>query len=741
MTLPVVLICAGVLWPALLGAVGLRWWLYRSRQRRLTADGVATVILVPPSVEAGSAEQFWGHLGGLVRPWWQRLTKGQPHLAFEYRFTSAGLTVRLWAPRAIPPALLRQAVESAWPGAQVRREEPAAAEEGRLVAVGGELRLARPEALPLKTSHGSDPLRALLGAGLGAGDGAQVTVSVLARPAAARRVRRAKHQLHRLGGGPGRSPRGGRDPEQGGELRSALAKFAGPQWETAVRYCVAVVAGPQAPSRATIRAHAIASAFAVHAGRNWYVRRRLRQPVGAVGERRFPLRGDLLSVPELAAVAHLPTDATTPGVQRAGARSVQPVPVIPCQGPSVRPLGIADAGPARPVGLAVPDGRYHTHVLGSTGSGKSTLLAGMILADVRAGRGTLVVDPKGDLVLDLLDRLPEAALERTVLIDPDDHGLPPRLNVLEGEVDTAVDNLVGIFQRIFSSSWGPRTDDLLRASCLSLMTSSTAGVTVTLADVPLLLTDSAYRRRISRGVNDRMLRGFWTWYDELSDPARAATTAPLMNKLRAFLLRPFVQQSVASGPSTFDLGAVLDGGVALVRLPKGALGQETAGLYGSFIVAKAWQAATRRASQAEHTRRDAVLYLDEAQHFLNLPYPLEDMLAEARAYRLAYVLAHQNLGQLPRDLREGIAANARNKITFAASPDDARDLERHTRPHLAAHDLAHLGRYQAAARLVVDATTTPAFTLRTTALPPPVPGLADRVRHASRANFGPEKGK
>ncbi|MCC9738484.1 type IV secretory system conjugative DNA transfer family protein [Streptomyces sp. MNU89] len=73
------------------------------------------------------------------------------------------------------------------------------------------------------------------------------------------------------------------------------------------------------------------------------------------------------------------------------------------------------------------------------------------------------------------------------------------------------------------------------------------------------------------------------------------------------------------------------------------------------------------------------------------------MLAEARGYRLSMLLAHQHLAQLPRDLREGISANARNKIFFNASPEDANALERHTLPTLAAHDLAHLGPFQAAA--------------------------------------------
>ena len=121
--------------------------------------------------------------------------------------------------------------------------------------------------------------------------------------------------------------------------------------------------------------------------------------------------------------------------------------------------------------------------------------------------------------------------------------------------------------------------------------------------------------------------------------------------------------------------------------PKGVLGEETAQLLGSLVVARTWQAASHRARMAQDRRIDAALYLDECQNFLHLPYPMEDMLAEARGYRLSLTLAHQNLAQLPRDLREGISANARSKVFFNASPEDARDLERHTSPLLFAHDL------------------------------------------------------
>ena len=177
-------------------------------------------------------------------------------------------------------------------------------------------------------------------------------------------------------------------------------------------------------------------------------------------------------------------------------------------------------------------------------------------------------------------------------------------------------------------------------------------------------------------------------------------------------------------------------GCAWPGCPRASSGEETAQLVGSFIVARTWQAASRRARLPEAARADAGLYIDECQNFLNLPYPLEDMLAEARAYRLAVTMAHQNLAQLPPDLRQGISANARSQVVFSVSPEDARDLEHHTAPVLAAHDLSHLDAYQAAARLVANSAETPAFTFRTRPLPPPVPGRARLIRKAARAAHG-----
>src|SRR5258708_34069527 len=100
---------------------------------------------------------------------------------------------------------------------------------------------------------------------------------------------------------------------------------------------------------------------------------------------------------------------------------------------------------------------------------------------------------------------------------------------------------------------------------------------------------------------------------------------------------------------------------------------------------------------------------------------MEEMPAEARPYRLSFTLAHQNLAEFPAAMRDAVAANARNKVFFATSPADAHDLARMTWPNLTDHDLANLGAYQAAARLLVNTQETPAFTPPPPPPPPPPP--------------------
>ncbi|MGE0296946.1 type IV secretory system conjugative DNA transfer family protein [Pseudonocardia sp.] len=733
----------------------------RARLRRLHTGARLVMVLAPRRLADDGAQALWGNLAGLLRPRWRRLLFGQPHLAFEYRVTAEKATIQLWVPGPVPPGLVERAVTAAWPGTTTRTTPAPArarADASAAVVTGGTLRLARGADLPINDTVPGDPVTALLTAAgeLPAGPRGEVVVQVLARPTPSRPAAggtrcdgrlvvaasgavgwAAREVLTLLAPGPvstGRRPhtQAIHDPrtrlERFAADRAAVSKARAATFETLVRYAVSIEPPPggdpeQARRAARGRAHAVAAVFASFTGHNFYRRRHLRRPAQAIAARRMR-RGDLLSAAELAAIATLPA-GHAPNLERAGARTVAPPPGIPSPGPEVKPLGDTTAGTARPVGLRVPDARHHLHVIGATGSGKSTLLVQLILADARARRGVVVIDPKGDLVTDVLARLPPPARGRVVLLDPDRSGPPPSLNPLPtadtppNERALAVENLVAICRNVFSAYWGPRSDDVLRAACLTLAAQPTPR---SLVDLPALLTDPAVRARALRTVTDPVLRGFWTGYERLSDGARAQVTAPLMNKVRALLLRPFTRAVLTTArPDTpaVDLPRILDGGILLARIPKGSLGEEGTRLVGSIVVAHTWAATTARARQPQPQRRDAALVIDECHNFLTLPHGIDDLLAEARGLRLSLTLAHQNLAQLPRPLRDGIATNARNKIFFTVGPDDARDLARHTTPHLDEHDLAHLDAFHAAARLVHHDAETPAFTLRTRPLPPP----------------------
>lgn len=753
--------------------VARRRWRRRYHEKLVT-DARLVTVLAPPTVDPSGAITVWSNLVGLLRPGWRRRFSGQPHLGFELTFTDDGVQIRLWVPGLVPPGMVERAIEAAWPGAHTRTTPakppiPLSAAAGRRVeAVGGELRLARSEALPIRTDHPADPIRALLGAPVGLGPHERACVQVLARPVAGHRVTKARRAARRVHAGgsvnlvgrlldaitPGKTPKPStstRTPqldrqtslEYAAQDRAVVEKLRANQFETRIRYAVATTVPDDATPgeiqavREVLRGrgHAIASAFAAYSEHNYYRRVRLRHPVTVLADRRLG-KGDLLSIPELAAIAHLPIDESTPGLQRAGAKAVPPPPGIATTGDLIKPLGLSDSGHSRPVGLHVADARHHLHILGATGSGKSELMARMILDDAEAGRAAVVVDPKGDLISDILMRLPEELGEKVVLFDADSKSRPPVLNPLEGtDKNRAVDNLVSIFSRIYASSWGPRTDDILRAGLLTL---TAMPGTPTLNDLPKLLTVPAFRQRACDQIDDEVLKGFWSWYDDLSDASRAQVIAPLMNKVRGFLLRPFVRAAIAGGASTVDMDDVLNtGGICLVRIARDALGMETARLVGSIVVARTWQAASRRARVPQRQRRDASLYVDECHNFLNLAYPLEDMLAEARGYRLSMTLAHQYLGQLPKELEEGISTNARSKIFFNASPEDAKRLARHTMPRLSDHDLSNLGVYHVAARLVLGGEEASPFTAVTEKLRPAIPGRAKAIRKAAKVNTRP----
>jgi hypothetical protein len=310
-------------------------------------------------------------------------------------------------------------------------------------------------------------------------------------------------------------------------------------------------------------------------------------------------------------------------------RRLNLVPVDQRHGLGGKVIGVANAGPRTRIGISLPDCRYHLHALGPTGTGKTTLLMNMILADVEAGRGVAAFDPaKGDLIRDLLDRLPKEAGDRLVLIDPDETSAPPAINLLDPAVhggtphDVAA-NVTAVMSKVWARWWGHRSADICYHGLLTLAHLEGS----TLAQLPRLLSDVKWRAErvnaVVRSLNaweGNTLGEFWEGFDALPAGQRAGLVAPLLSRLRLVLAHPMANSLFGVPATTFSYADILDGGILLARLPKGVIGEDGTRLIGSLLLSGLWQATTARARIPEHERPDAMVALDECHNFLHLYY-------------------------------------------------------------------------------------------------------------------------
>jgi hypothetical protein len=396
-----------------------------------------------------------------------------------------------------------------------------------------------------------------------------------------------------------------------------------------------------------------------------------------------------------------------------------------------------------PLRLAVADRLQHLHVIGPTGVGKSTLLANLIVQDIAAGYGIVVIDPKSDLVAEVLARVPEHRVGDVIVADAASTERPVGFNILrsahgEQSRELVVDHVIHIWHELYKDFWGPRSEDVLRGALLSLINTRGAnGEGFTLIETPELLTSAPFRRFVTEqdGVPPA-LASFWAWYRGLLPADRLKVIGPILNKLRAATLRTPIRLMLGQSEG-LDLARVLaERRVLLVPLSSGTLGAETAGLLGTLLLAALWQAILGRVVLPASERHPVFVHIDEAQAVLKLPVDLADMLAQARGMGVSFTLAHQHLGQIEdRQVKSALLGTVRSQIVFQAMREDAATLAPSYAPRLTADDLMGLARYEFAMRPLVDRQTLAPLTGTTLPLPPALRDGGALAEH-SRERYG-----
>src|SRR5258708_1110083 len=325
----------------------------------------------------------------------------------------------------------------------------------------------------------------------------------------------------------------------------------------------------------------------------------------------------------------------------------------------------------RVFGIKGEDRFLHLYVIGKTGTGKSTLLETMALQDLERGNGLALIDPHGDLVARIAARIPPSHRDRVIYLDATDptqpHGYNPLRHVSADRIALAASGMMDVFKKMWPDAWGVRMEHILRNVLMALLEQPEA----TLHDVLSIFSDNEFRKRIAKSLRNDTVRTFLLKeFEKFSFGYRADGTAPIQNKVGAFLADPMLNRILTSPEKDLHIRQIMDKGqVLLVNLAKGHIGEDSSSLLGGLLVTTIGLAAFSRADTPPAERRDFFVYIDEFQSFTTLA--LANMLSELRKYRVGFTVAHQYLNQLEPEIRHAVLGNVGS---ISPQGRDARDI-------------------------------------------------------------------
>ncbi len=751
------------------------WRNYKMADHLESTDSVLLIMEIPKANDKKelASEQMFASLHGILRDKRELRESGgwQEHISFEIAAVGKLIRFYVWVPKHLQNFVEGQ-IYAQYPTVQIHEAEDDYTKRHiqHPVVHTAELTLSDNEMLPIKTfqSFEVDPLAGIT-ATLGKLDGTdeEIWIQVLTRPVADDWHRRASAYAERVkgaganidwgvmsylikiiealwtpptdGGGESKPKElSERDKTRVSEVQTKSTKLG---YKVKIR--IAYLGDSQTEAR--LRMQALVGTFKQFNSTNLNGFRMTnssfkREDLIPYTNRLFIDRGYILNIEELASVYHLPhTSVETPNIVWASTKTAEPpakLPVLvgdPAFDEQVSAFGLTNfRGINHQFGLYRSDRSRHVYIIGQTGAGKSGLLELFALSDIYHNQGYAIIDPHGDFAVDNLKFIPQSRMKDVVYFNPADTAYPLGFNPME-VLDPNLKNntsseIIGVLKRMFGESWGPRLEYILRYTILALLDHPNT----TMLDITRMLTDKKFRKEVLDSCEDTVVLNFWNIeFASWNDKFQAEAVAPVLNKVGAFTANPIIRNIIGQPQSTFNIRQLMDDGkILVVNLSKGLIGEDNAGILGSFIVTKIQLAAMSRSDIPNiEDRRPFYLYVDEFQNFATDSFAT--ILSEARKYGLNLTVANQYIAQMSETVRDAVFGNVGSMISFRVSADDAPFLAKQFEPQFEAADLLQMHNRNFIINMVIHGEKTPAFSATTLALPtPPVDNIDTIIAHS-----------
>lgn len=346
-----------------------------------------------------------------------------------------------------------------------------------------------------------------------------------------------------------------------------------------------------------------------------------------------------------------------------------------------------------PLKLTHADRFGHMHIVGGTNAGKTSLIETLLLHDIASDDppSLVVIEPHSDLIRKLA-RADLGIEDRLIIIDPRDIEHPPALNIfaLNQERMNAYDEVmreqivagvIETYEYLFSGLGIELTGKqqvLFRNVCrLLIALPQTLGRNATVLDMIKIMAEppkgprsglvpEEYQEAVA-ALPD-IPREFFE--NDFHTQTFKQTKEQIRYRLQALIENPVMGRLLSSPETKVDIFDALNSGkIILVDTAKDFLKGASAD-YGKLFISLVQQAILERSAIAAHERKPTFVFIDEAGSYFSSN--IDELLSEARKYKVGLVLSHQFMDQASYQLRASLAANTGIKFVSGLSASDAR---------------------------------------------------------------------
>ena len=766
----------------ILGILTYRNYKKINQLKVLNVDSVLLMLEIPKTNDKQelSAEQMFASLHGILRDTESLKGSGgvQEHLSFEVVSTGGQIRFYVWTPKTLQSFVEGQ-IYAQYPTVQIYTIDHDYVDnrEKHEVIYTAELGLTENTALPIKTfeSFEVDPLAGITGtlAKLDSDHSEELWIQILTRPIADSWHKDTDNWIKVIKSGKNSfrffniditwilqaisalwtPPAGGTASDTKIELseRAKTQISAAEQKATKLGYEVKIRLAYLGNSEinAKLNMQALVGTFKQFNSTNLNGFKQLggsfnKEDLDAYKMRQFTNSGFILNISELASVYHLPhTSVETPNIVWATSKTAEPPAKLPLitgiasTDENISAFGLTNfRGINHQFGMLRKDRSRHVYIIGQTGAGKSGLLELFALSDIFYNQGYCIIDPHGDFAVNNLRFIPQNRIKDVVYFNPADTQYPVAFNPLELSDPTRKPNVcsevIGVLKRMFGDSWGPRLEHILRYTLLALLDRPDS----TLLDISRILTDKDFRKETLDYCTDVTVLQFWKQeFGQWNEKQVNESIAPVLNKVGAFTANPIIRNIIGQPRSSFDVRKIMDEGkILVVNLSKGLIGEDNAGILGSFLVTKIQLAAMSRSDIPDVSkRRPFYLYVDEFQNFATDSFSV--ILSEARKYGLNLTVANQYIAQMTDSVRDAVFGNVGTTISFRVSADDAPILVKQFEPTFDSSDLIQMNNRHFVISMIINGEKAPAFSATTLNIPQASTDNLDAIITNSRNLF------